>query len=89
VGCASKGYPTSTTVGDVIEGAEAAGAVPGVSLHWAGVDRDEQGRLVTAGGRVLFVTALGPDLPTARQRAYEGVGRISFAGMHHRTDIAA
>jgi phosphoribosylamine-glycine ligase len=38
---------------------------------------------------VLFVTALGPDLVTARQRAYDGVGRISFAGMHNREDIAA
>jgi phosphoribosylamine--glycine ligase len=86
---ASKGYPTSSSSGDVIHGAEAATAVPGVSLHWAGVDRDGDGRLVTAGGRVVGVTALGPDLPTARARAYEGVGRISFAGMHHRTDIAA
>jgi phosphoribosylamine--glycine ligase len=89
VGCASKGYPTSSTSGDVIEGVEAAAALPGVSVHCAGVDRDAQGRLVTAGGRVLFVTALAPDVATARSRAYEGVGRISFAGMHHRTDIAA
>jgi phosphoribosylamine--glycine ligase len=89
VGCASKGYPTSSTSGDVIEGVEAAAAVPGVSIHAAGIDRDREGRLVTAGGRVLFVTALGPDQATARSRAYQGVDRISFAGMHHRTDIAA
>jgi phosphoribosylamine--glycine ligase len=87
--CASKGYPTSSTSGDVIEGIEAAAAVPGVSIHCAGVDRDGDGRLVTAGGRVVGVTALGPDLPTARRRAYEGVDGISFAGMHYRTDIAA
>ena len=86
---ASKGYPTSSSSGDVVHGVEAAAAVPGVSLHWAGVDRDGDGRFVTAGGRVVGVTAVGPDLATARARAYQGVGRISFAGMHHRTDIAA
>ncbi len=89
VACASKGYPTSPSSGDVIEGVDAAAAVPGVSLHWAGVDRDGSGRFRTAGGRVVWVTALGPDLPTARQRAYDGVDRISFPGMHHRKDIAA
>jgi phosphoribosylamine--glycine ligase len=89
VGLASKGYPTSATAGDVIDGVDVAATLPGVSVHCAGVDRDGDGRLVTAGGRVLFVTALGPDLDAARARAYDGVGRISFAGMHHRTDIAA
>jgi phosphoribosylamine--glycine ligase len=89
VACATKGYPASPSVGDVVEGVDAAAAVPGVSLHWAGVDRDGEGRFVTAGGRVVWVTALGPDLPTARQRAYDGVDRISFPGMHYRKDIAA
>ncbi|HZB71605.1 MAG TPA: phosphoribosylamine--glycine ligase [Acidimicrobiales bacterium] len=89
VGCASKGYPTSSTAGDVIDGVEAAAALPGVSVHCAGVDRDGDGRLVTAGGRVLFVTALGPDVGTARQRAYDAVDRVSFPGMHFRKDIAA
>jgi phosphoribosylamine--glycine ligase len=89
VGLASKGYPTTSSSGDVIDGIEAAARIPGVSIHAAGVDRDASGRLVTAGGRVLFVTALGPDLTTARQRAYDGVGHISFAGMHNREDIAA
>jgi phosphoribosylamine---glycine ligase len=68
---------------------EAATHLPGVSLHWAGVDRDGDGRLVTAGGRVLGVTALGPDLLTARHLAYDAVDRISFPGMHFRKDIAA
>jgi phosphoribosylamine---glycine ligase len=89
VACASKGYPSSPALGDVIEGVEAAAAVPDVSLHWAGVDRNAEGRLVTAGGRVVWVSARGPDLPTARSRAYEGVSRISFPGMHYRKDIAA
>ena len=89
VGLASKGYPTSSTSGDVIEGVDEAAALPGVSVHAAGVDLDGDGRLVTAGGRVLFVTALGPELATARQRAYDGVDRISFPGMHYRKDIAA
>jgi phosphoribosylamine---glycine ligase len=89
VACASKGYPTTSTSGDVIDGVEEAAAVPGVSIHAAGMDRDPEGRLVTAGGRVLFITALGSDLASARGRAYQGVERISFAGMHFRTDIAA
>jgi len=89
VGLASKGYPTTSTSGDVIEGITEAAALPGVSVHAAGLDRDASARLVTAGGRVLFVTALGPDLTTARQRAYDGVDRISFPGMHYRKDIAA
>ena len=86
---ASKGYPAAPSSGDVIEGVDHAVTVPGVSLHWAGVDRDGDGRLVTAGGRVVGVTAVGPDLGTARHRAYDAADRISFAGMHFRKDIAA
>jgi phosphoribosylamine--glycine ligase len=85
---ASAGYPGSSSSGDVIVGTDEL-AVEDVEVLHAGTARLPDGRLVTAGGRVVGVTALGPDLPTARARAYEGVGRISFAGMHHRTDIAA
>ncbi len=89
--CASEGYPSSPRTGDRIDGLDAAGAVPGVEIYLAGVARPGSGTgpLVTAGGRVLSVTGRGPDLATARQRAYEAVGRIRWAGMHHRTDIAA
>jgi phosphoribosylamine--glycine ligase len=50
---------------------------------------EDQTRLVTAGGRVLAVTGVGPDVAAARTRAYAGVERLSWPGMHHRTDIAA
>ncbi|HEX5521928.1 MAG TPA: phosphoribosylglycinamide synthetase C domain-containing protein, partial [Pedococcus sp.] len=50
--------------------------------------RGEDGTLVSAGGRVLSVVALGDSLSQARERAYEAVGRIGLEGSHHRTDIA-
>jgi phosphoribosylamine--glycine ligase len=53
------------------------------------VGSDDAGRLVTAGGRVLDVTATGPTIAEARERAYAAVSRIRWPGMHHRTDIAA
>jgi phosphoribosylamine--glycine ligase len=55
----------------------------------AGTERDNSGRLVTAGGRVLSVTAIGRDLAAARDRAYEAVACIRWDGEHHRSDIAA
>jgi phosphoribosylamine--glycine ligase len=86
---ASEGYPAAPRTGDVIEGLEAAAALPGVTVFCAGVRRDESGRLVTAGGRVLDVTAAGRTVGEARERAYAAVARISWPGMHHRPDIAA
>ncbi|BCJ43749.1 phosphoribosylamine--glycine ligase [Actinoplanes ianthinogenes] len=79
---AGHNYPGTPRVGDVIEGAE----VPGV-IH-AGTARDAQGRLVSAGGRVLSVTATGSDLAAAREAAYALVDGISLAGAQFRTDIA-
>jgi len=87
--CASEGYPRDLRLGDPIEGLDAACAVDGVSVFCAGVGADSDGRLVTAGGRVLTVTGQGPDLATARERAYAAVGHISWPGMHHRSDIAS
>jgi phosphoribosylamine--glycine ligase len=84
----SEGYPASPRTGDVIEGLEAAREVPGVAVFCAGVGQDEQGRLTTAGGRVLNVTAMAPDLANARARAYEAVERISWPGRYVRHDIA-
>ncbi len=86
--CASEGYPRSPRTGDVIEGLDLARHVEGVTVFCAGVGADDQGRLVTAGGRVLNVTALGPDLTTARQLAYQAVACLHWPGMHVRTDIA-
>jgi phosphoribosylamine--glycine ligase len=85
---AAEGYPRSPRTGDVIEGLDKADAMDDVTVFRAGVDCDEAGRLVTAGGRVLTVTALGDDLAAARATAYDAVSAISWPGMHYRTDIA-
>lgn len=85
---ASGGYPGSYPTGVPIEGVERAAAHPDVEVFHAGTRRD-QGRLVTAGGRVLAVTALGSDVAAARHRAYAAADEIGFAGVHRRTDIAA
>jgi phosphoribosylamine--glycine ligase len=60
--------------------------MPGTAVFHAGTARQD-GRLVTGGGRVLGVTARAPDLRQARQQAYEMVQRISWEGVHYRTDI--
>jgi len=86
---ASENYPSTPRVGDVIEGIEAARALEGVSVFSAGVKADAEGRLVTAGGRVLNVVGRGADLSSARARAYAGVAEISWPGMQYRTDIAS
>jgi phosphoribosylamine--glycine ligase len=84
---ASAGYPASSSKGDVIRGVGAPG--PGVEVTHAATARDGAGELVTAGGRVLNVTGLGPDPGAARERAYEAAGAIDFDGKQMRTDIAA
>ncbi|RPI10601.1 MAG: phosphoribosylamine--glycine ligase, partial [Actinobacteria bacterium] len=85
--CASEGYPLSPRVGDVIDGLGEAASVEGVRIYCAGVGRDGEGRLVTAGGRVLSVTAQDTDLSSARGRAYESLGMLSWPGMVFRRDI--
>ncbi|HEV2069638.1 MAG TPA: phosphoribosylamine--glycine ligase [Acidimicrobiales bacterium] len=87
--CASPGYPTSPRTGDRIEGLEAASAVEGVTVYLAGVAAEGAGDLITAGGRVLDVTALAPTLAQARERVYTAVSRLSWPGMQYRTDIAS
>ncbi|HEV2368296.1 MAG TPA: phosphoribosylamine--glycine ligase [Acidimicrobiales bacterium] len=86
---ASEGYPASPRVGDRILGIEAAEALPGVSVFCAGVASGPGGSLVTGGGRVLNVTAVGDSVAEASARAYAGVDRISFTGAQYRTDIGA
>jgi phosphoribosylamine--glycine ligase len=84
---ASAGYPESSSSGDVIRGLD---AVPeGVEVTHAGTARDAAGEIVTAGGRVLNLTGLGPGPAEARDRAYEGAEAIEFDGKQMRTDIAA
>jgi phosphoribosylamine--glycine ligase len=88
----SAGYPASSRSGDVILGVGAANAIEGVDVIHAGTALDDSveggGRLVTSGGRVLAVTAVGEDLEHARDRAYAGVDAISFDGAQFRSDIA-
>jgi len=86
---AAAGYPGAVAKGDPIEGLPAAEDVSGVSVFHAGTARDALGRVVTAGGRVLGVTATGPGIAAARATAYRAVSRISWRGEQHRTDIAA
>ncbi|MBA2465959.1 MAG: phosphoribosylamine--glycine ligase [Nocardioidaceae bacterium] len=82
-------YPGTPRTGDPIEGIDGANALEGVDVIHAGTGVDDDGRLVSAGGRILAVTATGSSLAQARARAYDGVGLISIDGAHHRTDIAA
>jgi phosphoribosylamine--glycine ligase len=82
---ASAGYPESSSKGDVIRGLDAAAEVAEVT-HAGTASAD--GEIVTAGGRVINVTGVGPDPAAARERAYEAAGRISFDGMQVRSDIA-
>jgi phosphoribosylamine--glycine ligase len=81
---ASRGYPESSSKGDVITGVDAVVDADVIHAGTALVD----GQLVTAGGRVLAVTAFGDDLNQARDRAYRGVDSINFDGAQWRTDIA-
>ncbi|BCY05025.1 phosphoribosylamine--glycine ligase [Actinoplanes sp. L3-i22] len=79
---ASHNYPGTPRTGDVITGGE----VPGV-IH-AGTARNSSGELISAGGRVLSVTATGVDLPSARDAAYALVSGVSLPGAQFRSDIA-
>jgi len=83
---ASAGYPESSSKGDVISGLAEAAELAEIT-HAGTAERD--GEIVTAGGRVLNVTALGATPAEARDRAYDAASRISFDGMQIRTDIAA
>jgi phosphoribosylamine--glycine ligase len=83
---ASRGYPESSSAGDVITGLNAVGE--GVYVTHAGTARAESGDIVTAGGRVLGVTGLGQDVADARSAAYAAADMIEFAGKQLRRDIA-
>lgn len=82
---ASEGYPGSYPKGCVISGLPEQ--TENVIVFHAGT-AEENGHIVTSGGRVLGVTALGADLHEAKQKVYETIKGISFAGAHYRTDIA-
>ena len=86
---ASQGYPKAYEKGKVITGIDAAEALPGVTVFHAGTKVDAEGQVLTNGGRVLNVTALGPTFAEARERAYEAAALIDFEGKQFRTDIGA
>lgn len=84
---ASEGYPGAYEKGRVILGVEEAEALEGVTVFHAGTARNADGELVTAGGRVLNVVALGDSFDEARALAYEACDLINFEGKQYRTDI--
>lgn len=85
---AARGYPGRYERNLPLEGLASAAALPGVLLFHAGTRRDEAGRVVSHGGRVLNVTGVGASLAAARERAYAGVAAVRFPGGAWRTDIA-
>src|SRR5213078_2702061 len=84
---ASGGYPGKYEMGKLISGLDEAAKLGGVHIFHAGTKR-ANGEILTAGGRVLAVTALGSTIETARARAYEAISRIHFEDCHYRRDIA-
>ncbi len=84
---ASGGYPGKYETGKPISGLDDAARIDGVEVFHAGTKR-ANGEIVTAGGRVLAVTALGLTVEAARTRAYDAVSQIHFEGCHYRRDIA-
>ncbi|MDJ1649934.1 MULTISPECIES: phosphoribosylamine--glycine ligase [Gordonibacter] len=84
---ASEGYPGAYEKGKVILGVEEAEELDGVTVFHAGTARNADDELVTAGGRVLNVVALGDTFDEAREKAYEACDLINFEGKQYRTDI--
>ncbi len=83
---ASHGYPEKVRTGDSIEGLDKIKDHQDVAVFHAGTSHQDD-KLVTAGGRVLSITAIGNDLQTAREKAYQALGKISFQGSQYRKDI--
>ena len=85
---ASKGYPDQPRTGDPVSGLDAAAETPNVVVLHAGTRRTGDGTLVSSGGRVVNVVAVGGTLAKARRTAYRAVELIDLPGSHHRSDIA-
>jgi phosphoribosylamine--glycine ligase len=85
---AARDYPGTPRTGDAVTGIDDVADVPTAYVLHAGTARAADGTLVSAGGRVLSVVALGDSLTQARERVYEAVERIHLDGSQHRTDIA-
>jgi phosphoribosylamine--glycine ligase len=84
---ASRGYPAKAQTGDAIRGLDEAGADENVFVFHAGTAKNENGAYVTAGGRVLGVTATAENLEEALKRAYQTIEKINWDGMQFRRDI--
>ena len=85
---ASQQYPRKTDFGSPINGIDAAEQIPGVIVFHAGTDTDPgTGQIITNGGRILCVTAIGEKLSVAHEHAYEALSKITFKDMYYRTDI--
>ena len=85
---ASKGYPGSYEKGKVISGLDEAAQLPDVKVFHAGTKLNDAGQVVTNGGRVLDVVALGETVADAKRKAYEAVAKISWDGAWSRSDVA-
>ncbi len=85
---ASKGYPGSYEKGKVISGLDEAAKLPDVKVFHAGTKLNDAGQVVTNGGRVLDVVALGETVADAKRKAYEAVAKISWDGAWCRSDVA-
>jgi phosphoribosylamine--glycine ligase len=85
---AAEDYPEAPVTGDLIEGLDFPRRLRSSYVLHAGTARDDQGRVVSAGGRVLTVVGTGPDLPAARAEAYQAANRIRMRGGWYRSDIA-
>jgi phosphoribosylamine--glycine ligase len=86
---AAPGYPQAPRTGALVDQLDVVADWTDVVVFCAGVAHDSEGRLVTAGGRVLDVVGFGPTIAAARDRAYDAVHQVAFAGMQFRNDIAA
>ncbi len=84
---AASGYPQSPKKGDIIRGVEDAVKEPGVTVFHSGTSVSPSGDLITAGGRVLSITATGDSLDEALDRSYGAIAKITWAGMQFRRDI--
>jgi phosphoribosylamine--glycine ligase len=85
---ASSGYPNHYETGRRIVGLEHAERMEGVTVFHAGT-RQHENRIITSGGRVLGVTAIGDTLSAAKRRAYDAVEKIEFDGSYFRRDIGS
>lgn len=84
---ASRGYPESSSSGDVIMGLPQVNSIENVKIFHAGTKQGDNGKTLTAGGRVLCVTALGANVAEAQAHALQACGTISFDGIQYRRDI--